>query len=341
MTVYKRLLNLYGSGNSLRTPKEDFCTECLAGILESDQSLLNDFVTSVLGIRVDENFRVETQKVYFHEGDKSIVDMVFQSRSAICFMEMKVDSSEGANQLQKYHELLIGSTEINKRDKYLMYCTLFLEEKEHKWPEFHQLRWQDIAEFFADKTKKNTLIKTFYQFLEENKMAGNERFSYEDIVGLKRFRDITAKINEIFLRVEPDLKVFGKIRGGINATGQVKNHNRYALWCENIIGDTWSEVLISFNFSGSSFSDGPCLVTQLWISNDNSQFDKIRLEAENKSEVQFITDDANSGGALLFEKPLTDFLEKEDQIDLIKKWFSENLLMLSNFKKTTDLEWKV
>lgn len=342
MSVYNRLLKLYGRGDSSRTPKEDFCTECLAGILESDQSLLNDFVKSVLGIHIEEDFFLSTQEVYFHEGQKSIVDLVFQSRSAICFLEMKVDSSEHSGQLDKYYDFLLKHWKFEDKETYLRYCTLFLEEKKKDWQGFSQLRWKNIADFFADKTEKNSLIKSFYQFLKEMKMAGNERFTYEDIVGLQRFSEITAKIDEIFQLLQPELeKNFKKTSGGVNASGQVRNHNRLALWCQDVVGDSWSEILISFNFSGGVHSNGPTLVAQLWISKNNSQYDDIRKAVLDDEELSFIEDNANNGGAILFKKSLVYFLEEEDQIGQIKNWFSDAIQELSEFKKKqSDLEWK-
>lgn len=337
MTVYNRLLNLYGSGNSLRTPKEDFCTECLAGILESDQSLLNDFVTSVLKIRVDENFRVETQKVYFHEGTKSIVDMVFQSRSVICFMEMKVDSSEGANQLQKYHELLMQSPEIGENERVLMYCTLYLEEKDHEWPEFRQVRWKDIAEFFAGKTKKNTLIKTFYQFLEENKMAGNERFSYEDLIGLGVYGSIASKVYEVFLSLQNELEEKFTSRAWRDRFNQVTDYDRLAFWCEHVLGDGGSEVLFSFEFSGSAINNGPRIVTQLWVESKNSEYSKfVSVCTEREMPIE----DIGNGTRIIYKEPLANFIEKENQLKEIENWFSDHLKILFDFKKSTDLDWK-
>ncbi|MDR9367307.1 MAG: PD-(D/E)XK nuclease family protein [Balneolaceae bacterium] len=345
MTVYNRLLNLYGSGDSLRTPMEDFCTECLAGILSSSQDLLNEFVDEILNIPSNENFKLYTQKRYISDKNQlNIVDLVFESTSTICFLEMKVYASEGVNQLIRYDQILKEQFEKEKENIQLRYCSLYYDRKEDfsKQSNFKQFRWADIASFFQSKINESDLINEFYQFLKEMKMAGNERFNYEDIVGLQRFGEITAKIDEIFQLLQPELeKSFGKTSGGVNASGQIKNHNRLALWCQYVVGDSWSEVLISFNFSGGMHSNGPTLVTQLWISKNNSQYDDIRKAALKDEELSFIEDNANNGGAILFKKSLVYFLEEEDQIGQIKNWFSDSIQKLSDFKKERpDLEWK-
>jgi hypothetical protein len=324
---------------------EDFFTECLAGILSSRQDLLNEFVCEVLNISSNENFNLYTQKRYISGNNQlNIVDLVFESKSTICFLEMKVYASEGYNQLIRYNQILREQFENEKENVQLRYCSLYVDRKDDfsKNSNFKQFRWADIALFLQSKTNESDLIKEFYQFLKEMKMAGNERFTYEDIVGLKRFGEITAKIDEIFQLLQPKLeRNFGKTSGGINASSQIRNHNRIAMWCQDVVGDNWSEVLISFSFSGGVHTKGPILVTQLWISKNNSQYDDIRTAALKNDELSFIEDNANSGGAIIFKKSLVYFLEEKDQIGHIKNWFSDSIQKLAEFKmKQPDLEWK-
>ena len=117
--MFSNLLKLYKSA-SKNTPTEDFTTEVLAGILDSDKLLLEEFVNVVLKIE-GSNFTVKTQVHY----EKSIIDMVFENKDTLCFLENKVDSSEGHKQLKKYSKILL----TNKKIIFLRYCTKFIDKK--------------------------------------------------------------------------------------------------------------------------------------------------------------------------------------------------------------------
>lgn len=55
---------MYCKSGDSATPEEDFCTECLAGIMESDSELLPDFVKDILKIESDSLFKVTTQRTF-------------------------------------------------------------------------------------------------------------------------------------------------------------------------------------------------------------------------------------------------------------------------------------
>jgi len=345
MTIFSRLLNLYKKGDSLKTPMEDFCTECLAGILKSDQQLLNDFVKEVLGIDIEEKFYLKTQAVYYDtNGNKNIIDMVFESASTICLLEMKVYSGEGHNQLIKYYEVLMNNPKISEsqHQRYLRYCTLFVEQKEHELKEFKQIRWADIAKFLEGKKLKNQLIDEFYKFLEDQKMAGNERFTYEDLIGLRVYGSVTSKVDEIFNRIAPTLeKRFGKTKGGVNVTRQVTVNNRLAMWSEGVIGDQWSDVFVGFSLRDRSPGEGPLITVGLYVDRTNSEYDKLVKFARSYDGVEFQETVESNGGGILFKKPLADFLEKENQMDEIVRWINEKIEILAEFKNKSGLQWNV
>lgn len=345
MSMFSSLLKLFRSSNALKTPMEDFCTECLAGILKSDQKLLNDFVNEVLGIESKDTFHLKTQATYYSaDGEKNIIDMVFESASSICLLEMKVYSSEGYNQLENYYKVLMNNPKISEsqHQKYLRYCTLFVEQKEHEWKEFEQIRWADIAKFLEGRKANNQLIDELYKFMEEHKMAGNERFTYEDLIGLRVYGSVTAKVDEIFQRITPKLKKgFGKISGGVNATKQITDQNRLAIWVGKVIGDkdSWSEILVGITLKASIPSEGPQVTVGLWLNKTNSQFDELRKSAEKFDKVEFQNDVANNGGKIQFKKPLADFLETENQMDEIVRWINEKIELLIEFKNKSGLQW--
>jgi len=187
MTIFNDLLSLYKKHGASQTPKEDYCTECLASILRSNSDILQLFVKKVLGINTDKIGIVEPIEVYTQrsyrtiEGELGIVDLVFESEMMLCFLEMKVESGEGYKQLEKYQQILKERPNAGI-NLYLRYCSLYVDEKEG-YDNFHQFQWVDIANFLKHYTKENYLVNEFYQFLKENRMTGNERFTHEDLVG--------------------------------------------------------------------------------------------------------------------------------------------------------------
>ncbi|HET6527972.1 MAG TPA: hypothetical protein VFG39_04405 [Balneolaceae bacterium] len=65
--LFSRIINYMPHSDSVQTQLEDFCTECLAGVLQTDQQLLQDFVWEVLQIEDDTRFRVNTQQHYLQK----------------------------------------------------------------------------------------------------------------------------------------------------------------------------------------------------------------------------------------------------------------------------------
>jgi hypothetical protein len=76
---------------------EDFTTEVLAGILCSDQTLLDSFVSIVLKIE-GSDFKLETQKVY----SNSKINMVFFNDRTLCFLENQVVAPINSKRLERY-----------------------------------------------------------------------------------------------------------------------------------------------------------------------------------------------------------------------------------------------
>ena len=173
-------------------------------------------------------------------------------------------------------------------------------------------------------------------------MAGNERFTYQDLLGLQVYGELTSKVEEVFQLIEPELKArFGKTGGGVSATSQVTSKDRLAIWCEGVLGNSgWSEVLISFQFTGSRNTDGPQLVVQLWISKNNDSYSDLRKAVDKLEEYSFTDDIEYNGGRLRYDKPLAEFIESENQINEITTWITNRLEDLHQLiEKTSNLNW--
>ena len=351
MSVFTELLKLYKKGPSLKTPMEDFCTEALAGILRSDPELLQSFVEEVLQLPVENSYNLKTQKSYYSDADgKSIVDMIFESGSTLCFLELKIHASEGHRQLERYSDILVDYSNKKRKTVYLRYCTLYHDEKDKVYGDldFQQFRWAKIAKFLENQINNNQLINEFYQFLMENKMAGNERFNYEDVIGFKTLSGILEKVNGVFQEIKKPLEEkFGNSGGGITNTSQIMNHGRLSIYCLNVIGTSPSEVLVGFILSGSKVGEGPVVSVHLWLGDQNESYDKFKsIFQQNENEVfdafktKSVSIKDKPGIGLIFEKPLAEFLEVENQFSSITEWIIQCLNDIDNFKmKYSNIGW--
>lgn len=345
MSVFNDLLRLYRKNASI-TPMEDFCTEALAGVINSDKIILQRFAQTVLNLPSDESYVLKTQQSYFNSDSKqSIIDIVLESETVICFLEMKVHAREGYNQLKNYERQLKEIEQKKSKKGLLRYCSLYHDKKDNfiSKDHFEQLRWANIASFLRNYTSSNELVNEFYNFLMENKMGGNQRFTYEDLIGLKVYADIAAKVNDVFNIVQEDLtNNFGKLSGGITNSSQITRHGRLAIFCTDVIGNTWSEVLVSFDFNRNTPGEGPVVAVQLFIKDDNSSFKDVKIAGKGFDKGNFEVDPEVNGGRIRFEKPLASFLEEEHQISEISSWIRDHIQIISDFKKLNpNLEWKI
>lgn len=346
MSVFSNLLHLYKKNGASNQPTEDFCTECLAGILKSDPLLSADFARRILKLKSETPFNVSTQRTFYsnRDGEQGRIDLVFESQDVLCFVEMKVHSAEGEGQLEKYDQIL--NEQPNTVTTHLRYCTLYNEEK-NGFDNFEHFRWQDIAKYLHTKSNKNHLVREFYNFLKENKMAGNERFNHEDLVGLKVYNEIAAKAEGVFFSIKQSLGRFGNISGGINSGAQITKHNRLAVFCSGILGDSWSEALVSFDFDGSRYKGEPVVAVQIYVSNKNSSYKSFEEQAvayyqdkmDNNKPIFFKSDEGH-GAHIRYEKPLAMFFSEEEQLKAIQAWIENKLDKLMEFViNHPNLDW--
>ncbi len=223
-TLFIELLKLY-SDSSTKTPFEDFTTEILSGILQSDQGLLDKFVNTILGI-TGNDFSVTTQVSY----SNSKIDMVFENATTLCFLENKVEATEGYEQLSKYANILIQ--EGAQRHIFLRYCTKYYDKKsaEEYIPldnkHFSQFRWLDVYKFLHDHDQTYPIVDAFLTFLEENNMSSIPEFTERDILAMKEIIHTAQKIEACLEVIKP---IFMKLFGRPSLVVDLKRYPRYSI----------------------------------------------------------------------------------------------------------------
>lgn len=327
--MLNRLLKLYSSSNS-NTPIEDFTTEVFASVLELDHDLQKIFVKDLLNLN-HEHFQIETQKRYTLSKDiNAIIDIVLIKNDVICFIENKVESSEGLLQLDKYAQILDNLSEY--KEKHLFYCTKYHDPKEENRHHFKQFKWADIARIL--KESENPIVKEFYYFLQTNNMTQKDELNTKDLFYLENLKESISFLDSFLERIKPLFaKTFGKYSSPDNSS-QMRKHNRYVFIKTNVFGsEKVNEIGVGFKFEGE-----PQAYIWIWTSPNNSKSSLFNEYLKN-SKIEF---DWTGKDFCCFNTNLVSFIGQEHSIPKLIKWYEDKFLLLKQFiDETPDLKWKL
>lgn len=341
--VFLNLLNLYSKQSDMsKTPLEDFTTEIFASILSKDTNLLDRFMNEVLNIE-GESFKIDTQQKYKLEHDRDcIIDIVIWNESSICFLENKVNSSEGHRQLERYKRVLENLKDCKKI--YLRYCTKYYDGKKIEDIDFVQIRWRDIYLFLQDY-QEDTMINEFLGYMRRMDMASAGNFNFHDMLVMNHVMKTISKMDECLDAVIPTFKdYFGNpYTYDYERLKEIPKHGRYTIWAEDIfVGEnkaSYSKVILGFEFYENEIQSYPILFLAVVCNKKHVNYQKIRNEILNHDNFDYTEEEDSIWG--WYEKPLSDFLSVENQLDEIEKWFIEKLDLLHMFKeKTKNLNWR-
>ncbi|GAA3963021.1 hypothetical protein GCM10022246_15340 [Pedobacter ginsengiterrae] len=329
MNIFNSLLKLYKS-QDIRTPLEDFTTEILVHILNANRDIMALFVSDILRIK-GENFIASSQETFvFEKRGRHFckVDVVLRNENQICFLENKVHSEEGNNQLINYSDVL-DELDVYEQ-KYLRYCTKFHEDKIHiKSNDFIQFRWCNISNFLQ-KWKNRDLIKQFLEFLENHQMGNSTDFTIQEILALQSINPVLLKMNSYLDKIKPRFtETFGKL-GNINNSKQLTQHNRQVIVKQPLFGEGYSEIGAGFDFANT-----PKLVVWIWVDKRCTEFSKFNgivtpeWVFHNEEYLDVI-------------KSLSDFISSENMELDIEKWFMSAFEMVKNIMKANKhISWNV
>jgi len=338
--LFSKLLRLYRS-NLVRVPVEDFITEIFAGVLSSDQELLDDYINNFLAID-GKRFTAKTQVSY--PKHNSIIDMVFENEDTIIFIENKVGSTEGTGQLEKY-SLILGTL---TKHSYLVYCTKYVEKKNKEIYEknsgglFIQCRWAEIHDYLANNTESQ-ISDLFINFMEQEKLSNIDDFDIQDILSMQNIYGTIQKMEECLQLVSPKLsETFGApYTRDFASLKQIQRHSRYAIWKEKILtGKGYSEILISFELKEDLH---PSIVVGIWCNKKNKQHLELPT-AHNAHCSDALIKEYDSGTSIWYETNLLAFLESSSQFTDIKKWIEDHITKFHKLKEITQvnglLDWR-
>jgi hypothetical protein len=327
---------------------EDFTTEVLAGVLRSNQTLLDGFVNQVLGIK-GEHFALETQGVY---GDLTI-DMVLSNQDTLCFLTLNTQAvAEEKKELLETSELVLLSEQTDNLKVYLRYCSKYYDKLPKNSLDFAQFRWADVFVFLQSYVQ-NPLVKASLEFLEKNNMRGITELNTEDLAAISTLNDTVNKMDECLDSVAAEFTMlFGyPSQGSPKKTSErltlLVEFNSYRMMKDDILlgGGGWSEITACFDYEKVS---GPStnLAVWYWCDRTHSQYELLKdLFRQNKrmfsAQPGFFFEERPIGLRIIIQKPLTDFNSKSN-LQAIHDWFSQTLEVFRKFAdKTPQLSWNI
>ena len=334
--MFNSLYKLYRS-NSKKTPLEDYNTECFKGILEFYPDILKSFIEF---LKLPEgNYNVKTQeKHHLPNYPNCIVDMVLESETNICFIENKVNSKEGWEQLTRYSLVLDGIKQIDPTKKtYLKYCTKRVDLKKNIKHNFTQFRWFHIGKWLEKNHKSNVMANNYLIFLKEQQMAMDTSISTNTAITLKHFLKTYESMDfHIKEAIAPFKKQFpnAKIEKQ-EKISKLREHDRVARLIVKPLKDKSfnSEILYCIHFELVK------LQTQIWVHKNHPKCEEIAKRG--KASGLFESSEIDQFGlSLRNSKKLFHFIDRENSDQEIRQWFEDSFIKMRTFiDNNKDLNW--
>jgi PD-(D/E)XK nuclease superfamily len=355
MSLFSRLLNLHTD----KTPLEDFFTELVAHLFSTNQEILFAWL-KYIGLLDTEAYLdayISTQRTFeglSHHNSDSRPDIVIElgdgTNNDIIFIESKIGSNEGYEQLPRYAEIL--DKRPNLRNKVLVYITRDFEPKDrvtilHRIPDsnirFIQVRWHQFYQFLKAQTA-TILVEEIIKFMQEHQMAHNNQFSSIDVIALANFTKSLKLMEqtmwgEVSQRFE---KILGSIAPISTTFTQFRLHERYLMY--SWLPDKWW-CGIGFLLNTSSSTDYPTVCLVLEVDPKSARQAEIikamkAICKENSDWKGYDLDNSKAWSRIVLGRSLQSFLSEEDHIATIKEFFLKSLDELNNIKiEYRDMPW--
>ncbi|MBD2428971.1 PD-(D/E)XK nuclease family protein [Phormidium sp. FACHB-1136] len=343
MALFKQLLKLH-KGN---VPLEDFFTEIVAYVLCENKDLLFSWLnySHVLESSNYVEACVVTQKTYKHPvtGDEKRPDIVIELSNGesydLVFIESKIGSSEGYNQLPDYAEILDSLT--GYRYKHLVYITRNFEPKTESYVfqnisqsdvKFQQLRWHQFYQFLLTQPDSE-LKQEITTFMKEYQMAQNNQFSSSNILALANFPSALELMDQVmwerlvheFEKVSEDRRSLAYRKR--EAFMRMRQYGHYTMGNWMPQGKMASNL--GFFLKTTDISEYPILGLEILVAPNSP----TRVEITKKMKeicIQYNWKSYNLDvpgvwSGISWKKSIRDFLATEDHVASIENFLLESL----------------
>ena len=343
MNLFTRLLKLHTGSK----PTEDFFTEVVAHLFTNSSELLFAWLeyNNLLDTSSYTQFTVSTQQSFealIHHPMGARPDILIKLSSFNyddwIFIESKISSSEGLEQLSRYAEIMANQSTVRK--KLLVYITRDYEPKKEDevlkgnaktQVEFRQMRWYEFYKFLLNQPT-NWLTNEVIKFMQENRMIQNNEFNAVDILALANLPKVLNLMNET-LADEISAK-FKLILGSIPSPNKMLSELRWQRFDLHISQKNGLFCGLGYEFPNESVTDYPNLQLFLAISPKASIREQATTAIRDIVKQSSDWQEMNSNEWLQFRKKrsLREFLSTKDHVFEIKKYFLDLLEELEAIK---------
>ncbi len=329
---------------------ENFSTEVLAGVLRSDQALLDSFVNNLLGIQ-GHHFNIETERTY----QDLTIDMVFFNEDSLCFLENTVQAVAIGypDRLEKCEAILLGEQQ-EYSNVYLRYCSKYYDDTSPTENiNFALFRWAEVYTFLAGYLE-NPLVKAFLDFFEENNMKGITELNTDDLLAISILNDTIKKMDECLDSVASEFTMLfgyptqGAPKETLERLKLLVELNSYRMMKQDILSDNggWSEITVCFDYeklTGTSTS----LAVWYWCDRTHNQYEPLKASLKQHKQIfsihsGFLFEERPMGMRIILQKPLLAFEEDPNPLKTIHDWLVKTLSIFKKFAdKTPTLTWNI
>lgn len=356
MSLFKELQRLYRPD---RFQLEDFHTEIVAQVLRNSPALARDWLQGIGATNLsDATFSIQTQETFpalVGHATASRPDITVRlglaGMSELIFIESKLPSTQGSDQLKRYREHLAAAAEKERLAKVsLVFITRDYEAAADEFlldPQFRLTRWYVFYRYLKAHVNGDGLAKELQLFMEENRMSLGNQFRATDLVAMENFSSARALMDET-LKGEVSSKaseVLGWVTSIKKASDELRVHNRYIVFRE--FNHHEVSCMIGYFFPKENPDESVMLGIDLQ-SNPGSERRKdvtaaFRGWAEktNHSWVPYNSDDDSAWSGIRKLERLTSFMAGEDHVKAIKDYLKSLLDEVRHFKKEyPNLSWR-
>jgi len=334
---------------------EDYLTEIISPILMNG-SWFCSFINRFLSVNYKEtdlySIRVFTQRTYrklnWHNVDSRpdlVITFRHKDNEHILFIENKIGSAEGLDQLERYADHLREHRSTGYFT-HLLYITKYYDPKNEgildsfKGSGFTQIRWYQVYNWLL-QFKTDLYCSQVLDYMGEMQLNMSRKFTPIDIYAIQNAQRLQSMLDETLdgKVLEKFTELFGRPKQWSHRTTQLRDNNLYILTNDQT---DWKFISCGFEFTEEEY---PLLTVIIEV------YPNCGMKEEAKNIVQnFCEDnidwhfnspsDENDYFYGYTAKSLVDFLSTEDHINSIQEYLIEKLEDLYQLKiKNKQLIW--
>lgn len=359
MSLFQSLRALYQPG---RFMLEDFHTEIVARVLQNSPRLVFAWLQSIGATSLDETkarITVRSQQAFpalkgHDRGSRIDLTIRLQCKDSaeIIFVESKVGSQEGQDQLQHYADhLAMACQEEGVSRGILVYVTRDFEvvdpprfDPSSKCVFLEQTRWFVFYRQLLAHVGNDTLAAELVQFMKENNMSLGNRFRPIDLVALQNFIHGKSLMDEVLEAIKQrSVDVVGvKPLKRSRTMAELQKHRRYILQFALGSGKDF-EMNVGFWFTDEGDSASPWVGVELQSNPGSPMREDIRKAFSSLSsstwERPSMKEDDEWWGVYRGDD-LIGLLAQRDHLEAIKSLMRNALDEVEKFQKDhQELPW--